>query len=313
MKVLIVEDEPLLASTLAVGLRAEGFVVVHAANGSRRAVAGDRGRVRRHRARHHAAGPQRLRGAAAACAPADVWTPVLMLTAKDGEYDQTDAFDLGADDYLTKPFSFIVLVARLRALVRRVAPQRPAVLDRGVAVAGSVPPGGRAATTRTISLTPREYGLLEYLMRNKDTVVTKTEILQNVWDAHYDGRRQRRRGVRRLRAAQDRHSVRHQDDRDRPRRRLPARVRQRCAERPAAEPSPRPGADAGRRSSRVPPCAATISRTMASPSPVPPALLDRSGSSRTKRSKTRSRSAGGMPGPSSVDLEPDARRRRCAP
>ena len=54
-----------------------------------------------------------------------VWTPVLMLTAKDGEYDQTDAFDLGADDYLTKPFSFLVLVARLRALIRRGAPVRP--------------------------------------------------------------------------------------------------------------------------------------------------------------------------------------------
>src|SRR6185295_4770417 len=61
----------------------------------------------------------------------DVCTPVLMLTAKDGEYDQTDAFDLGADDYLTKPFSFLVLVARLRALVRRGAPERPVVLSAG--------------------------------------------------------------------------------------------------------------------------------------------------------------------------------------
>ena len=60
----------------------------------------------------------------------EVWTPVLMLTAKDGEYDQADAFDLGADDYLTKPFSFVVLVARLRALIRRGAPARPAVLTR---------------------------------------------------------------------------------------------------------------------------------------------------------------------------------------
>ena len=60
-----------------------------------------------------------------------VWTPVLMLTAKDGEYDQTDAFDLGADDYLTKPFSFLVLVARLRALIRRGGPERPVVLVAG--------------------------------------------------------------------------------------------------------------------------------------------------------------------------------------
>jgi two-component system OmpR family response regulator len=116
----------------------------------------------------------------------NVWTPVLMLTAKDGDYDQTDAFDLGADDYLTKPFSFIVLVARLRALVRRGAPQRPAVLTAGTL---RLDPARRVVerAAKTIRLTPREYGLLEFLMRHKDTVVTKTEILQNVWDAHYAG------------------------------------------------------------------------------------------------------------------------------
>jgi two-component system OmpR family response regulator len=115
-----------------------------------------------------------------------VWTPILMLTAKDGEYDQTDAFDLGADDYLTKPFSFIVLVARLRALVRRSAPHRPAVLTAGSL---SLDPARREVRRdgTKISLTPREYGLLEYLMRNSDVVVTKADILHNVWDAHYDG------------------------------------------------------------------------------------------------------------------------------
>lgn len=111
---------------------------------------------------------------------------MMMLTAKDGEYDQTDAFDLGADDYLTKPFSFIVLVARLRALVRRAAPQLPAVLKAGSL---SLDPSRREVQRddTTISLTPREYGLLEYLMRNKDTVVTKSEILRYVWDANYEG------------------------------------------------------------------------------------------------------------------------------
>jgi two-component system OmpR family response regulator len=115
-----------------------------------------------------------------------VWTPVLMLTAKDGEYDQTDALDLGADDYLTKPFSFRVLVARLRALIRRGAPSRPAILTAGDL---SLDPARRVVQRAgtQISLTPREHGLLEYLLRTKDTVVTKTEILQNVWDAHYDG------------------------------------------------------------------------------------------------------------------------------
>src|SRR4051812_49966796 len=68
-----------------------------------------------------------------------VWTPVLVLTAKDGEHDQADALDLGADDYLTKPFSFLVLVARLRALIRRGAPARPTVLEAG----GPPPPPPR--------------------------------------------------------------------------------------------------------------------------------------------------------------------------
>ena len=185
MRVLIVEDEPRLSSTLAIGLRAEGYAVVEAANGIDGLwqatehefdvvvldimLPGLNGYevLRRMRAR-------------------SVWTPVLMLTAKDGEYDQTDAFDLGADDYMTKPFSFIVLVARLRALVRRSAPQRPAVLTAGSL---TLDPSRRMVQrdATPISLTPREYGLLEFLMRNKDSVVTKTEILQNVWDAHYEG------------------------------------------------------------------------------------------------------------------------------
>ena len=185
MKVLVVEDEPLLASTLSIGLRAEGCVVVTAATG----VDG-----LWHACEHEfdavvldimlpgLSGYEVLRRMRAR----DVWTPVLMLTAKDGEYDQADAFDLGADDYLTKPFSFIVLVARLRALVRRAAPQRPPVLKAGSL---SLDPSRRVVQRgqTTIALTPREYGLLEFLMRNKDKVVTKTEILHNVWDAHYDG------------------------------------------------------------------------------------------------------------------------------
>jgi two-component system OmpR family response regulator len=117
---------------------------------------------------------------------AEVWTPVLMLTAKDGDYEQADAFDLGADDYLTKPFSFIVLVARLRALVRRGAPQRPVILTAGTL---SLDPARRIVRRNadTIALTPREYGLLHYLMRNKGAVVSKTDILHNVWDSHFSG------------------------------------------------------------------------------------------------------------------------------
>ena len=185
MKVLVVEDEPLLASTLAIGLRAEGCVVVGSSNGVdglAQAVDDDFDVIVLDIMLPGLSGYEVLRRMRAR----DVWTPVLMLTAKDGEYDQTDAFDLGADDYLTKPFSFLVLVARLRALVRRSAPQRPPVLTAGSL---SLDPGLRTVErdATPISLTPREYGLLEYLMRNKDTVVTKTEILRNVWDAHYEG------------------------------------------------------------------------------------------------------------------------------
>jgi two-component system OmpR family response regulator len=185
MKVLVVEDEPLLASTLAIGLRAEGCVVVGASNGIdglSHAVEDEFDAIVLDIMLPGLNGYEVLRR----MRTRDVWTPVLMLTAKDGEYDQTDAFELGADDYMTKPFSFIVLVARLRALVRRSAPHRPAVLSAGTL---TLDPARRLVQREStaIPLTPREYGLLEFLMRNKDTVVTKAEILQNVWDAHYEG------------------------------------------------------------------------------------------------------------------------------
>src|ERR1700677_4701422 len=185
MRVLLVEDEPRLSATLSMGLRAEGFVVVSVGTG----VEG------LHEATEHSfdgvgldimlpghSGYEVLRRMRAQ----DVWTPVLMLTAKDGEYDETDAFDLGADDYLTKPFSFRVLVARLRALVRRGAPERPVVLTAGSL---SLDPARHKVQrgSTPITLTPREYGVLEFLMRNKDIVVTNAEILHNVWDAHHDG------------------------------------------------------------------------------------------------------------------------------
>jgi hypothetical protein len=94
-----------------------------------------------------------------------IWTLEMMLTAKDGDYDQTDAFDLGAEDYMTKPFSFMVLRARLRALVRRGAPERPAILSVGSLTVD--PALRRAACNGTeIRLTVKEFALLEYLARN---------------------------------------------------------------------------------------------------------------------------------------------------
>jgi two-component system, OmpR family, response regulator len=117
---------------------------------------------------------------------AEIWTPVLMLTAKDGEYDEADAFDLGADDYLIKPFSFVVLLARLRALLRRSGEARPAVLTVGTLRLD--PARHRVFRDDTeIALTPREFGVLEHLMRHAGEVVTKTDILRAVWDAHYEG------------------------------------------------------------------------------------------------------------------------------
>jgi DNA-binding response OmpR family regulator len=115
-----------------------------------------------------------------------VWTPVLVLTAKDGEYHQTEAFDLGADDYLTKPFSFPVLVARIRALIRRGAPERPVVLTLGTLTLCSR--NRRVSRGDTpITVTPREYGLLQYLIRRHNQIVTKAEILDNVWGPDFEG------------------------------------------------------------------------------------------------------------------------------
>jgi DNA-binding response OmpR family regulator len=108
-----------------------------------------------------------------------------MLSAKDGEYDQADGLDYGADDYLTKPFSFIVLLARLRALARRNLPARPAILT--VADVTLDPATHDVAVGGTpADLTPREYALLEYFLRHPGRVVSKIELLDNVWDASED-------------------------------------------------------------------------------------------------------------------------------
>lgn len=115
-----------------------------------------------------------------------VWTPILMLTAKDGEYDQADALDLGADDYLTKPFAFVVLIARIRALLRRMGETRPSVLEVGdLRMDPATHEVSRAGTP--IELTPREFTLLEYFMRHPGEVLSKTELVEHVWDMNFDG------------------------------------------------------------------------------------------------------------------------------
>jgi DNA-binding response OmpR family regulator len=184
MRVLVVEDEPRLARALQRGLAAEGYAVDLAADG----------RAGLEAARHEGydaivldimlPGLSGYRIVQALRAEQN-WVPVLMLSAKDGEYDQADGLDAGADDYLTKPFSFVVLLAKLRALLRRGAPERPAVLTAGGL---SLDPATRRVSRdgSEIVLTTREFALLEYLMRHRDEVVTKTELLDHVWDAGAD-------------------------------------------------------------------------------------------------------------------------------
>lgn len=114
------------------------------------------------------------------------WTPILMLTAKDGDWDQIEALDTGADDFLTKPYAFQVLLARLRSLVRRGARDRPVVLEAGDL---RVDPAARKVWRGDdeIALTSREFAVLEYLARRRGEVVSKSDVLGNVWDVDFDG------------------------------------------------------------------------------------------------------------------------------
>ncbi|WP_125612269.1 response regulator transcription factor [Specibacter cremeus] len=185
MRILLVEDEKSLAETVRRGLSGEGFVVdvVHdGVTGLWAATENPYDVILLDLmlpGMHGYAVLKEMR-------ERQIWTPVMMLTAKDGEYDQTDAFDLGADDYLTKPFSFLVLVARIRALIRRGAPERPVNLAVGSLVLDPL----KRAVTRAgteITLTAREFGLLTYLMRHPGEIVSKAEILDNVWDPAFEG------------------------------------------------------------------------------------------------------------------------------
>jgi two-component system, OmpR family, response regulator len=184
VRLLVVEDEVRLARALHRGLSAEGFVVdvVHdGPSGLRAARHGDYDAVVLDVMLPGLSGYDVVRTLRAE----GVWAPVLMLSAKDGEYDQADGLDYGADDYLTKPFSFVVLLARLRALVRRRLPERPTVLSAGQV---SLDPATHQVQVaqEPVALTPREYTVLEYFLRNPHRVVSKTELLDHVWDAAED-------------------------------------------------------------------------------------------------------------------------------
>jgi two-component system, OmpR family, response regulator len=185
VRVLVVEDEERLAEGLRRGLEAEGFATDVASNGTD-------GLWMTREFPYDAIvldillpGMNGYKVCAALREEGD-WTPILMLTAKDGEFDEAEALDTGADDFVTKPFSYVALVARLRALIRRGAAERPAVLEAGDL---RLDPATRRAWRGEdeLTLTSRETALLEFLLRRRGEVVSKTDILDHVWDGRFDG------------------------------------------------------------------------------------------------------------------------------
>jgi DNA-binding response OmpR family regulator len=185
MRVLVVEDDQAMASSLAWGLEAEGYVVDVADNG-------EDGLWKARESSHDVIVLdvmlpgldgyqvcQRLR-------EQGVWTPILMLTAMDEDLDHAEGLDIGADDYLTKPFSYPILLAHLRSLTRRGLPERPTVLT---AAGLTLDPASRTVRRNgtPVELTNRELAVLEYLMRRQGRVVSKTELLERCWDVAYDG------------------------------------------------------------------------------------------------------------------------------
>jgi two-component system OmpR family response regulator len=185
VRVLVIEDEVHLAAAIADGLGSEGFDVDVAHTGPDglwRAREGSYDVIVLDIMLPGMNGYRVCR----ALREESVWTPILMLTAKDGEYDEAEALDTGADDFLSKPFSFVVLLARLRALIRRGAPPRPAVITVGTLV---LDPGARRVTRgdTEVRLTAREFALLEYLMRKDGNVASKTDILDHVWGMDFAG------------------------------------------------------------------------------------------------------------------------------
>jgi len=185
MRLLVVEDEARLARALQRGLTADGFVVDVAHDG----ISGlDRARDGQYDAVLLDVMLPGLSGyeVVKRLRAEDNWVPVMMVSAKDGPYDQADGLDYGADDYLTKPFDYVVLLARLRALLRRHRDPRPPVLTHGDV---SLDPATREVTLggAPVALSRREHELLEFFLRHPDRVVTKTELLDRVWDARGGG------------------------------------------------------------------------------------------------------------------------------
>jgi len=185
MRVLLVEDDERLSGSLTRGLRGEGYAVDVAATGAQaisRAQIYDYDLVILD---VMLPGPDGVT-VCRTLREAGSWCPVLMLTARDGVADRIRGLDAGADDYLIKPFDFGELLARVRALMRRGAPERPAVLTAGDL---EVDPATRSVTragTR-VCLSAGEFAVVEFLARRAGQVVSRTELLEHVWDRNYQG------------------------------------------------------------------------------------------------------------------------------
>jgi DNA-binding response OmpR family regulator len=185
MRLLVVEDERRLAQTIRHGLEQEGFAVDVAYDGTEGiwlAKENDYDTILLDLMLPGRNGFQ----VCSELRDAGVWAPILMLTAKTGDLDHAEALDTGADDFLTKPFSFVVLVAHVRALMRRGSHRRPAVL-----LAGDLrldPARHRCWRGEVeIELTPRQFSLLEYLMSRAGEVLSKSDIIEHVWDFAFEG------------------------------------------------------------------------------------------------------------------------------
>jgi DNA-binding response OmpR family regulator len=186
MKILLVEDDKKIATVVKRGLDAEGYTVEVAFDGDDGLWLATEGSydlilldiMLPQRNGFQICSDLRSKG---------IWTPIIMLTAKDGDLDEAEALDAGADDYLTKPFSFPVLVARVRSMLRRVGGRTTPV----PASAGDlrIDPLGRRVWRGDceVMLTARQFDVLEFLIRRAGQVVTKQEILNGVWQYNFDG------------------------------------------------------------------------------------------------------------------------------
>ncbi len=185
MRILVVEDEEAMAQSLRAGLASEGFAVDVAGDG-------EEGLWYASEVNYDAIILDlmlpKVNGykVCAQLRERDDWTPILMLTAKDGYLDEAEGLDTGADDYLTKPFNFVVLLARLRSLLRRRGSVRPATLEAGDLCLDPATHEVRRQET-LIDLTPREFSILEYLLANVGQAVSKQTLLEHVWDFDFDG------------------------------------------------------------------------------------------------------------------------------